>query len=82
MARNIVNGTDDQGPWPMRQLQGGFSFPVWIVVGDAADVEEQRMPTALRLQHPLAVMRGDPNPNAERGGASIGTANDLSLIHI
>lgn len=59
MARNIVNGTDDQGPWPLRQLQGSFSFPTWVLVGDAADIEKQRLPTAMCLQHPLAVMRGD-----------------------
>ncbi len=63
MERNIVNGTDDQGPWPLRQMQGAFSFPTWELWGDAADVEKARLDNALRLEHPLVVVHGDPAPS-------------------
>eukprot|EP00750_Incisomonas_marina_P012510 INCI16918.2.p1 GENE.INCI16918.2~~INCI16918.2.p1 ORF type:complete len:274 (+),score=36.82 INCI16918.2:3-824(+) len=84
MARNIVNGTDDQGPWPLRQLQGSFSFPTWVLVGDAADIEKQRLPTAMFLQHPLAVMRGDPKKSKHLAGQNYraGRTDALEDYHL
>ena len=66
MARNIVNGTDDQGPWPLRQLQGAFSFPTWVMMGDSDEVESNRVISALRLENPLVVLHGDSKAEGKK----------------
>ena len=35
------------------------------MLGSVADTEKQRMTTALRLQHPLTIVRGDPKHTAK-----------------
>ena len=55
MMRRIENGTDDQGPWPLKEVTA-LTIPTWMTFGTVDEVEFSRMNNALHLQYPLDVI--------------------------
>ena len=55
MMRRIENGTDDQGPWPLKEVTA-MTIPTWMTIGTFDEVDLTRMKHALHLQYPLDVI--------------------------
>lgn len=52
LARRLIDGNDNQGPYPLDE-QDDIRDTIWLAVGAPSDVEEIRMPRALELEHSL-----------------------------
>jgi len=55
LARRLIDGNDNQGPYPLNE-EDDIRDTVWVQVGTTSSVEATRMPRALELEHPIMAL--------------------------
>jgi len=81
MLARRINGTDDQGPWPLNETTP-LVIPMGLMMGAVTQSEPLRLATALQLENPPRVLYGQGTAARPTGSPLQALPEGVAMTHL